>query len=74
MFEIPEIIVVRSWDDSVELDLEICEKQITVDAACAAAVLRGSHVFAPGVMSMPHGQFSQVSFFLTKNSESWNYP
>lgn len=27
--------------------------EIIVDAACGAAVLRGSHIFAPGVMALP---------------------
>lgn len=29
--------------------------EIIVDAICGAAVLRGSHVYAPGVIGMPNG-------------------
>ncbi|KYM94030.1 PREDICTED: putative methyltransferase NSUN6 [Cyphomyrmex costatus] len=49
------IVAVDSWDLSVSLDLKICPDEIIVDAICGAVVLRGSHVFAPGVIGMPNG-------------------
>ncbi|XP_018056757.1 PREDICTED: putative methyltransferase NSUN6 isoform X2 [Atta colombica] len=49
------IIAVDSWDFSVSLDLKIYPDEIIVDAICGAAVLRGSHVYAPGVIGMPNG-------------------
>ncbi|XP_018310139.1 putative methyltransferase NSUN6 [Mycetomoellerius zeteki] len=49
------IVAVDSWDFSVSLDLKIYPDEIIVDAICGAAVLRGSHVYAPGVIGMPNG-------------------
>ncbi|XP_024887955.1 putative methyltransferase NSUN6 isoform X2 [Temnothorax curvispinosus] len=49
------IVAVDSWDSSVSLDLKRCPGEIIVDAICGAAVLRGSHVYAPGVIGMPNG-------------------
>lgn len=37
------------------MDLSKHSNEIIVDAACGSAVLRGSHVFAPGILGMPHG-------------------
>ncbi|XP_011633330.1 putative methyltransferase NSUN6 isoform X1 [Pogonomyrmex barbatus] len=49
------IIAVDSWDLSVSLDLKRYSNEIIVDAACGAAVLRGAHVYAPGIIGMPNG-------------------
>nr|XP_012214563.1 PREDICTED: putative methyltransferase NSUN6 [Linepithema humile] len=49
------IIAVDGWDSSVSLDLNRYPDEIVVDAACGAAVLRGSHVYAPGIIGMPNG-------------------
>ncbi|KAL0128186.1 hypothetical protein PUN28_003443 [Cardiocondyla obscurior] len=49
------IIAVNNWDSDVSLDLKRYPNEIIVDAACGAAVLRGSHVYAPGVIGMPNG-------------------
>ncbi|KAG7187728.1 hypothetical protein KM043_016781 [Ampulex compressa] len=53
--EIPEVIVIESWDTSVKLDLEKYPNEIIIDASCGSAVLRGSHIFAPGVIGIPYG-------------------
>jgi predicted ribosome-associated RNA-binding protein Tma20 len=37
------------------LQLKIYDKEIVVDATCGAAVLRGAHIYAPGVMGMITG-------------------
>lgn len=52
---IPELIVVNSWNDDIDLNLEIQSKEIIVDVKCGEAVIRGADIFAPGVIGMPHG-------------------
>ncbi|XP_068898040.1 tRNA (cytosine(72)-C(5))-methyltransferase NSUN6 isoform X2 [Tenebrio molitor] len=47
------IIVHHSKRDNVQL--KIYDKEIVVDATCGAAVLRGAHIYAPGVMGMITG-------------------
>ncbi|KMQ88658.1 methyltransferase nsun6 [Lasius niger] len=49
------IVAVDSWDSSVSLDLKRYPREIIIDAICGAAVLRGSHIYAPGVIGMPNG-------------------
>jgi len=49
------IVAVDNWDLSISLDLERYPNEIIVDAICGAAVLRGSHIYAPGIMGMPNG-------------------
>ncbi|EZA62583.1 hypothetical protein DMN91_006225 [Ooceraea biroi] len=49
------IVAVDNWDLLIPLDLERYPDEIIVDATCGAAVLRGSHVYAPGVMGMSNG-------------------
>ncbi|EFN79318.1 Putative methyltransferase NSUN6 [Harpegnathos saltator] len=50
-----EVVAVDSWDASVPLDLRKYPDEIIVDAKCGAAVLRGSHVYAPGIMGISSG-------------------
>ncbi|XP_046837250.1 tRNA (cytosine(72)-C(5))-methyltransferase NSUN6 isoform X2 [Vespa crabro] len=50
-----EIVTVHSWDESIKLDLSKHSKEVIVDAACGSAVLRGSHVYAPGILGIPNG-------------------
>ncbi|OXU22955.1 hypothetical protein TSAR_002126, partial [Trichomalopsis sarcophagae] len=52
---VEELIIVNGWDKSVELNLERQQYEVIVDAACGAAVLRGAHIYAPGVLGMPRG-------------------
>lgn len=58
-----EVVAVDSWDMSVYLDLKKYPDEIIVDARCGAAVLRGSHVYAPGIMGMPSGNSSTRNSF-----------
>ncbi|KAL4715908.1 hypothetical protein ACJJTC_013208 [Scirpophaga incertulas] len=48
----PDCLILEQWSYN-ELNLEKTNNDAIVDALCAAAVLRGSHVFAPGVMGLP---------------------
>jgi predicted ribosome-associated RNA-binding protein Tma20 len=57
--KLPDTVVIGSLD---ETDLRPQEREIIVDATCGAAVLRGAHVFAPGIMGMPTGA---IYFFLS---------
>ncbi|KAI4502088.1 hypothetical protein M0802_002770 [Mischocyttarus mexicanus] len=50
-----EVITVHSWDESIKLDLSRRSTEIIVDAICGSAVLRGAHVFAPGILGIPKG-------------------
>ncbi|XP_058805330.1 tRNA (cytosine(72)-C(5))-methyltransferase NSUN6 isoform X2 [Phymastichus coffea] len=52
---IPELIIVKSCMYPKELDLTKEPNEIIVDTACGSAVLRGSHIYAPGVLGMPRG-------------------
>ncbi|XP_052753266.1 tRNA (cytosine(72)-C(5))-methyltransferase NSUN6 isoform X2 [Galleria mellonella] len=47
----PDCLIIEQW--SSDIQFENAEKEIIVDVSCAAAVLRGAHVFAPGVMGLP---------------------
>lgn len=55
--EIPELIIVDSWYGCLELDFTKQPSEIIVDSTCGAAVLRGAHIYAPGVLGMPRGSF-----------------
>ncbi|KAK7600733.1 hypothetical protein V9T40_009871 [Parthenolecanium corni] len=61
---IPECVVIGKISDDM-LDLSLKKEEVIVDAGCGAAVLRGSNVYAPGVMGMlPSTKVnSQVSLF-----------
>lgn len=50
--KLPDTIVIGSMDKA---NIRPQGKEVIVDATCGAAVLRGAHVFAPGVMGMPAG-------------------
>ena len=50
--KLPDAVIISSLD---ETDLRPQGREIIVDATCGAAVLRGAHVFAPGIMGMPKG-------------------
>ncbi|KAJ0176626.1 hypothetical protein K1T71_007805 [Dendrolimus kikuchii] len=47
----PDCLILEQWSSDVEL--KQTGKIVIVDALCAAAVLRGAHVFAPGVLGLP---------------------
>lgn len=52
-YPIPEIILIRNIDENL-----ICSeprpecKEIIIDIPCASAVLRGAHIYGPGVLAM----------------------
>ncbi len=50
----PEVVLMDSWD-AASLNLSYQEKEVIVDIACGIAVLRGAHVFAPGIKGMSRG-------------------
>lgn len=50
---IPEIILIRNIDEKYESHQQNQQlKEIIVDVPCGVAVLRGSHIYAPGVLAM----------------------
>lgn len=46
-----DMLVIEHLDEKY-LDLEKVSKEVVIDHKCAAAVLRGAHIFAPGVIGM----------------------
>lgn len=51
---LPEVVLVHNWSTQ-QFDLELKDREVVVDVCCAAAVLRGAHIFAPGVLGMVTG-------------------
>ncbi|GJQ87786.1 hypothetical protein Trydic_g18642 [Trypoxylus dichotomus] len=51
---LPDVVIVHNIKVE-EVDLDMKALEVIVDVNCAAAVLRGAHVFAPGVMGMQSG-------------------
>lgn len=50
---IPEMILIHSIDENaISYQPRTQCREVIVDASCAAAVLRGSHIYSPGVMAM----------------------
>lgn len=50
---LPEIIIIQSIDENViNKNPHISYKEVVVDYSCAAAVLRGAHIYCPGVLAM----------------------
>ncbi|EDV97300.1 GH16775 [Drosophila grimshawi] len=51
--ELPEMLCIAPLDVAAE-DLPVDDhlKQVIVDTSCGAALLRGAHIFAPGVLAM----------------------
>ncbi|XP_023247977.1 putative methyltransferase NSUN6, partial [Copidosoma floridanum] len=52
---VEELIVINSWEGNRGSKLTTVANELIVDAACGVAVLRGAHIFAPGVLGMPRG-------------------
>ncbi|XP_023310788.1 putative methyltransferase NSUN6 isoform X2 [Anoplophora glabripennis] len=50
---IPNVIVIQH--DLEKKILEKYDKEVVVDVDCASAVLRGAHIYAPGVLAMMSG-------------------
>ncbi|XP_034482698.1 tRNA (cytosine(72)-C(5))-methyltransferase NSUN6 [Drosophila innubila] len=53
--ELPEMLCIAPLDTSADVGYEDCLKQLIVDTSCGAALLRGAHIFAPGVLAMETG-------------------
>lgn len=51
--QLPEVLLIGNLKNSIEPNTE--HKEIITDAICAAALLRGAHVYAPGVLAMQSG-------------------
>nr|XP_026499726.1 putative methyltransferase NSUN6 [Vanessa tameamea] len=47
----PDCLVIEQWPTT--LSFEKSKNEVIVDPLCAAAVLRGAHVYAPGVLGLP---------------------
>lgn len=50
------MILIHHKED-VDLNVTNIEKEVIVDVECAASVLRGAHIYAPGVMGMMSGRY-----------------
>lgn len=48
--EIPEVLLIENGDD-IPTE-QYSRKEIVVDTICGAAVLRGAHIYSPGVLAM----------------------
>ena len=51
--QIPDILLVCT--DKVAAKPIECKNEVIVGCQCGTAVLRGAHVFAPGVLAAPAG-------------------
>lgn len=49
--QLPSVLSISSFDDTIPAPAENL-KEIVVDVNCAASILRGAHLYAPGVLSM----------------------
>lgn len=47
----PDCLIVEQWPFTI--NVEKTRNEVIVDPLCAAAVLRGAHVYAPGVLGLP---------------------
>lgn len=51
--EIPEMILIRNIDETSKCPgPRLRSKEVIVDVSCGAAVLRGAHIYGPGVIAM----------------------
>lgn len=55
--ELPELVLMKELSQNNDLSaIQIDHlKEIIVDTSCGAALLRGAHLYAPGVLAMPKG-------------------
>ncbi|XP_030385033.1 putative methyltransferase NSUN6 isoform X2 [Scaptodrosophila lebanonensis] len=54
MSELPEIVCIAPLPSSEEI-IDAKLKHLIVDTSCGAALLRGAHIYAPGVLAMETG-------------------
>lgn len=50
-----DCLILEQWPE--EISIEKIGNEVIVDAFCAAAVLRGANVYAPGVLGFPTSEF-----------------
>ncbi|CAG9765466.1 unnamed protein product [Ceutorhynchus assimilis] len=63
-----DIILIKH--NPVDKELEKHPKEVIVDVDCAAAVLRGAHIYAPGVLGMtPSNKGDRVSIYADLNKK-----
>lgn len=71
--QIPELVIVSNRSKS-RIVSHIFETEVIVDAVCGTAVLRGAHVFAPGVLGISKGtnisqsSWTENGFYFRRNS------
>jgi len=58
-----DCIVISPMDKSL-LDLSPKKEEVIVDIATGQSALRGSHIFAPGIMAMTSGKINQPYYTL----------
>lgn len=52
---IPEVLIINNLNRQQAINPSPGNKQIIVDTTCGAALLRGAHIYAPGVLGMQTG-------------------
>ncbi len=50
---VQDVVIIQSISEEVTPDDAVTSKLVVVGALCAAAVLRGADVYAPGVQAAP---------------------
>ncbi|XP_030573033.1 putative methyltransferase NSUN6 [Drosophila novamexicana] len=53
--ELPEMLCIAPLDTPADINYDDCRKEVIVDTSCGAALLRGAHIYAPGVLAMETG-------------------
>lgn len=53
--QLPEILCIDPLETPVKNAFDDTRKEVVVDTSCGAALLRGAHIFAPGVLAMESG-------------------
>lgn len=57
-----DCLIIEKWPENVIL--EKSKNGVIVDVSCAIAVLRGAHVFAPGVLALPTSEYDTLSLIV----------
>ncbi|XP_034105373.1 tRNA (cytosine(72)-C(5))-methyltransferase NSUN6 [Drosophila albomicans] len=55
LHELPEMLCIAPLDAPADAQYDDALRQLIVDTSCGAALLRGAHIFAPGVLAMETG-------------------
>lgn len=51
-----EEVIIIYHENSIDLNLSDINKEVVIDVNCAAAVLRGANIYAPGIIGMMTGR------------------